>query len=683
MAQQIQLRNDSTAGWAADNPVLAQAEVGVDTTLGKFKIGDGTSTWSELQFQSASIADFVFAYDSGDTESIMSVANHDMIIRTTRSGTQDADINLESADDIFITANGDDIALRAKDDVTITTDSYDGDGNAYEWKFDSNGRMTFPDGTIQSTAANGVILPADFLNWREGTSHLSYLNTNFGWDSDGVWFTDAVGNEGPSTSYPVFTDFTVAQNEPVIVRFDVNINDECSDVGVCVYVDGDTPEWNYGTNTTRIAAQFDCLDLALYGRTTQTISENTPIPSDGFFRVTFTYNPTATTNKVIASFTARDSDVVIASITLNEALPAGRYRVGFAADQNSSTTKTYISNLTIDVNNDTDFYTSNLQVGNSLVGSDSDLVLPVAIKDTSGDDFITFTRTSVGTARIETPQDDLSLRSARDITLIAGDDGPGNVYIGWGDATITPNASNRVATIGDIETAPRTYTANNEARYGTYQASGFVEVTSNAATPFTAQVYSPDGTYNVTSTTLLVDQTANDLLATNPSWREITIIDGTDSVRVLRNPSSEGPTEGGYLWSFGCDATLDLNPGTAYTVSGSYGGPPILWWGADNENPTNGDFTNSNFRGAKIEYHAYVSDGGTIIGTIYIADDSNDDNVTHMETASGGSDVGTAIFWNRSASETELCLYRTDGESVLHKIQWTAQMYYATEVYDD
>ena len=682
MAQQIQLRNDITANWASANPVLARGEVGVDTTLGKFKIGNGTSTWSQLTFQTGNIADFVFTYDSEDTESIMSVANHDMIIRTTRSGTQDADINLESADDIFITANGDDIALRAKDDVRITTDSYDGDGNAYEWKFDSNGRMTFPDGTIQSTAANGVILPADFLNWKEGTTHLSDLNTNFGWDSNGVWFTNASNNEG-STSYPIFTDFTVAQNEPVIVRFDVNINDECSDMGVCVYVDDDTPEWNYGTNATRIAAQFDCVDVALYGRTTQTISENTPIPTDGFFTVTFTYNPTAPTDKVIVSFTARDSSEVIASITLNEALPAGAYRVGFAADQNSSTTKTYISNLTIDVNNDTDFYTSNLQVGNSLVGSDSDLVLPVAIKDTDGDDFITFTRTSTGTARIATPQDDLSLRSARDITLIAGDDGPGNVYIGWGDATITPNATNRVATIGDIENAPKTYTASNEARYGTYQASGFVEVTSNAATSFTAQVYSPSFIANTTTVVLLVDQTANDLLATNPSWREITIYDETDTTRVLRNPVSQGPTEGGYLWLFGCDGTLVLDTGTAYTVNGSYGGAPILWWDASNENPTDGDFTNSNFRGAKIEYHAYVEDSGTVIGTIYIADDSNDYNVTHMETASGGNDVGTALFWNRSGSETQLHLYRTDGENVLHKIQWTAQMYYATEVYDD
>jgi hypothetical protein len=64
MAQQIQLRNDNTAQWEYINPVLAVGEIGVDTTLGKFKIGDGTSTWTELQFQSASIADFVFyTYD--------------------------------------------------------------------------------------------------------------------------------------------------------------------------------------------------------------------------------------------------------------------------------------------------------------------------------------------------------------------------------------------------------------------------------------------------------------------------------------------------------------------------------------------------------------------------------------------------------------------------------------------
>lgn len=58
-----------------------------------------------------------------------------------------------------------------------------------------------------------------------------------------------------------------------------------------------------------------------------------------------------------------------------------------------------------------------------------------------------------GVVRLHAPEDDLALRSANDILLYAGDDGPGNVYIGWGDATYTPDANNRVATIGDIENA--------------------------------------------------------------------------------------------------------------------------------------------------------------------------------------------------------------------------------------
>jgi hypothetical protein len=80
----------------------------------------------------------------------------------------------------------------------------------------------------------------------------------------------------------------------------------------------------------------------------------------------------------------------------------------------------------------------------------ADLTVPVAIKDNNNNDFITFTKTGTDAARIATPQDDLSLRSARDITLYPGSNGPGNVYIGWGDAVYTPDSPNKVATIGDL-----------------------------------------------------------------------------------------------------------------------------------------------------------------------------------------------------------------------------------------
>ena len=399
---------------------------------------------------SADIADFEFIDDGGDG-SFMTVTDHDMTIRTLRdedSAGSDCDINIEAADDVFIRANGDDVSIAAKDEVRISSND-DNEGSSYEWTFRPDGRLKFPDGTLQTT---GNIRPAAyFLTWKEGTSHLPDLNTHFGWNSDGLWFQNADESD-EATSYPVFTDFTIPEDSSVVVEFIFDANTECNNIGVCVYSDGDNPEWDYATNSSRIAAQFDCFDLKLFGRTTSAAGD-VNIPESGLYRVRFAYDPTASTDKVTVSYTVQGSQEVIESISINEALPAGPYRIGFAADQDSDTTKTYMTYMSINVNDGDDNYGAELDTENSGTISDTDLVLPVAIKDGDGDDFITFTRTSNNTARIATPQDDLSLRSARDITLFAGSEGPGNVYIGWGDATSTPDATNRVATIADVTAA--------------------------------------------------------------------------------------------------------------------------------------------------------------------------------------------------------------------------------------
>ena len=51
MASQIKLRRDSAANWETNNTVvLAEGEIGVDLTSGKFKLGNGTSTWAALSY---------------------------------------------------------------------------------------------------------------------------------------------------------------------------------------------------------------------------------------------------------------------------------------------------------------------------------------------------------------------------------------------------------------------------------------------------------------------------------------------------------------------------------------------------------------------------------------------------------------------------------------------------------
>ena len=46
----ISFRKGTTAEWAAADPILMDAEPSVDTTVNKFKIGDGESRWSQLSY---------------------------------------------------------------------------------------------------------------------------------------------------------------------------------------------------------------------------------------------------------------------------------------------------------------------------------------------------------------------------------------------------------------------------------------------------------------------------------------------------------------------------------------------------------------------------------------------------------------------------------------------------------
>lgn len=59
--ERIQLRRGTAQQWTDTDPILGAAEVGVELgTPNKFKIGDGSSTWTELPyFTSGALSDFV------------------------------------------------------------------------------------------------------------------------------------------------------------------------------------------------------------------------------------------------------------------------------------------------------------------------------------------------------------------------------------------------------------------------------------------------------------------------------------------------------------------------------------------------------------------------------------------------------------------------------------------------
>lgn len=56
MASQIQLRRDTAANWASNNPILAQGEMGYEIDTGKFKFGNGATAWASLAYATGTAA---------------------------------------------------------------------------------------------------------------------------------------------------------------------------------------------------------------------------------------------------------------------------------------------------------------------------------------------------------------------------------------------------------------------------------------------------------------------------------------------------------------------------------------------------------------------------------------------------------------------------------------------------
>jgi len=50
MATKIQLRRDTAADWTSTNPTLAAGEIGFESDTNKFKIGDGATAWTSLNY---------------------------------------------------------------------------------------------------------------------------------------------------------------------------------------------------------------------------------------------------------------------------------------------------------------------------------------------------------------------------------------------------------------------------------------------------------------------------------------------------------------------------------------------------------------------------------------------------------------------------------------------------------
>lgn len=230
--------------------------------------------------------------------------------------------------------------------------------------------------------------------------------------------------------------------------------------------------------------------------------------------------------------------------------------------------------------------------------------------------------------------------------------------------------------------SPKNWTAESGGLYSIRQAHGGVEVSLPQPSSFGETVTVVNSVTNSSTMTVTTSSELSTIFSniwTSVEYFRKLAIDFNGQTRYFRVGN---PTSNENEWVLeALDGPLTTYGANSYYINLEYGGAPTVWWDADNlglVDPSDA----WQFRGAKIEYHAYSTDSGTIIGTIYIASDNGDNNVTHIETNSGVNDSGAVILWNRYGNERQVFAYRADNEDDTVKIHWTAQVYYGTEYYD-
>jgi hypothetical protein len=89
MATKIQVRRDSSADWTTINPVLSEGEIGFETNTGKFKIGNGSSAWSALDYflDSSDLSAYLTASSASTTYLTQASASTTYLTQTSASST--------------------------------------------------------------------------------------------------------------------------------------------------------------------------------------------------------------------------------------------------------------------------------------------------------------------------------------------------------------------------------------------------------------------------------------------------------------------------------------------------------------------------------------------------------------------------------------------------------------------
>ena len=190
MPVQVQLRRGTTSDWSTANPTLASGEVGVDTSLTKFKVGNGSTAWNSLGYATIT---FRGAYAGGTTyypNDIVTYDNQTYICILQSTGNVPTNTTYWS----LLAAKGTDGAVTLSTAQTLTNKTISA----------SNNTLTGPDGTSQ----------VGYLNAPQNSQSGSTYTLVIGDAGDHIYFT---GGSTATLTVPTNSSVAFATGTTILV----------------------------------------------------------------------------------------------------------------------------------------------------------------------------------------------------------------------------------------------------------------------------------------------------------------------------------------------------------------------------------------------------------------------------------------------------------------------------------
>lgn len=119
-ATKIQLRHDSSANWFANNPILAEGEVGIEIDKNRMKVGNGVSHYNDLEYFSDTVDYNSLAYIGGTGGSstptdYASLSNKPQINSVELSGNKTLDqLGIQAKGNYLVSSDLNNYALKSE-----------------------------------------------------------------------------------------------------------------------------------------------------------------------------------------------------------------------------------------------------------------------------------------------------------------------------------------------------------------------------------------------------------------------------------------------------------------------------------------------------------------------------------------------------------------------------------------